>query len=301
MNFLLTNRLPRRWLTLFMGRFSRIEHPLVCWLSIRTWQLFVDDLRLDEAKKSRFDSLHDCFVRELTPYARPIDQTRHVLVSPCDAVVGASGHVRGQTVLQAKGFPYSLAELLGDETEARALEGSRYVTLRLKSSMYHRFHAPCDGNLVDVSYISGDTWNVNPVALKTIERLFCRNERAVIRLKSSNRPGTVTLVAVAAILVASMRIHGLARPLNLEYSGAPRIRLGRRVARGDELGYFEQGSTIIVFVDAGYELAGSLGEGDTLRMGCALFASKRAEPGLKTKSNESITSRYYADRTQATR
>lgn len=300
LSFLLTNRLPRRWLTLFMGRFSRIEHPLLCWLSIRTWQMFVDDLRLDEAKKGRFDSLHDCFIRELKEGARPVDPRPGVLVSPCDAIIGASGRVCEQTVLQAKGFPYSLAELLGDENEARTLERSAYVTLRLKSSMYHRFHAPCDGELGDVSYISGDTWNVNPVALKTVERLFCRNERAVIRLQPQNGPGAVTLVAVAAILVASMRIHGLFQPLNLEYSGPWQIPLGRRVARGEELGYFEHGSTIIVFADASYELAAGLGEGDTLRMGRELFVLA-AETQSKAGSNESITNGHYAEKVLATR
>jgi phosphatidylserine decarboxylase len=271
LNFLVTNRLPRRWLTLFVGRFSRVENPLLCWLSIRVWQLFVDDLRLHEAKKPKFDSLHDCFIRELNSDARPIDPDPNALTSPCDGVIGEFGTVAGGQVLQAKGFPYTLTELFGDEHQAARAEGMRYVTLRLKSSMYHHFHSPCDAHMNDLRYISGDTWNVNPAALKTIERLFCRNERAVIRLRSATTGEPMVIVAIAAILVASMRIKGIDVALNLEYGGPKRIRCERSVEKGDEIGYFEQGSTLVLFVPPGYELAEGLAAEDTIRMGRKLF------------------------------
>ena len=272
LNFLVTNRVPRRWLTLFVGRFSRIENSLLAWLSIRVWQLFVDDLRLFEARKQTFRSLHDCFIRELKPGARPLDPDPAALTSPCDAVIGEFGTVTGGQLLQAKGFPYTLQELFGDTQLADEAEGMCYVTLRLKSSMYHRFHAPCDAQLHDVRYISGDTWNVNPVALKTIERLFCRNERAVLRLRTTATGQPVTIVAVAAILVASMRLHGINVALNLEYDGPRRIRCERNLAKGEEIGYFEQGSTLVMFVPPGYRLAPGLTLGDTIRMGRRLFA-----------------------------
>lgn len=271
LNFLLTNRLPRRWLTLLVGRFSRIENPVLCWLSIRIWQLFVDDLRLFEAEKQKFTSLHDCFVRELKPDARPIQDDADALCSPSDAVIGEHGIVTGGQVLQAKGFPYTLGELFGDEHEAARAEGMQYVTLRLKSSMYHHFHAPCDAQIRDVRYISGDTWNVNPVALKTVERLFCRNERAVIRMRSKRAGESMTIVAVAAILVASMRIRGIDVPLNLEYDGPKRIRCVRDFSKGEEIGHFEQGSTLVMFVPPGYRLAKGLATGDVIRMGRNLF------------------------------
>ena len=271
LNFLVTNRLPRRWLTLFIGRFSRIEIPLVRWLSLRIWQLFVDDLRLFEAKKQSFTSMHDCFVRELKEGARPMDPEPATLVSPCDAVVGESGIVQGGQVLQAKGFPYTLAELFGNEDEARRSEGMHYVTLRLKSSMYHRFHAPCSAEMTDLTYISGDTWNVNPVALKTIERLFCRNERAVIRLRSIPGDQPLTIVAVAAILVASMRIRGVDAQLNLKYGGPKRIRCRHRLDRGDEIGHFELGSTLVLFVPPDFELAPGVTTGSVIRMGQRLL------------------------------
>ena len=254
-----------------MGRFSRIENPLVRWLSIGVWRLFVDDLRLEEARKPEFRSLHDCFIRELKPGARPVGDDPDLLASPCDAVVGEYGTVEDGQVLQAKGYPYSVAELLGSQSEASRLEGACYVTLRLKSSMYHRFHAPCAGRVRGLRYISGDTWNVNPIALRRIERLFCKNERAVMTLEPGCGDMPLILVPVAAILVASMRIHGLDRPLSLEYDGPNELKLDRDVEKGDELGYFEHGSTIVVFVGPEFRPDATVAAGEVIRMGRPLF------------------------------
>src|SRR5437867_3393770 len=148
-------------------------------LSVAAWNLF-DDLRLDEAKTHDFVSLRDCFVRELRSGVRCVDADPHVVTSPCDAVIGAFGDLQADRAIQAKGFPYSVGDLLGDERIVDRHRGGEFVTLRLPASMYHRFHAPCDGRVRWVRYTSGDTWNVNPIALKRIENLFCKNERAVL-------------------------------------------------------------------------------------------------------------------------
>ena len=116
-NFLLTNRVPRIWLTRAMGRFSKIRHPLVCRVSIAIWRLFTD-LDLGDAASTHYASLHDCFTRALRPGARVVDAAPDVLTSPSDGIVGACGPVvRGQ-VFQAKGLAYSLAELLGSDQDA---------------------------------------------------------------------------------------------------------------------------------------------------------------------------------------
>src|SRR4051794_41008435 len=139
LNFLLTNRIPRLAATRFMGWFSQIRQPLVRDLSIAMWRSFAD-LDLAEAKKSRFESMHDCFTRELKEGARPIDADPALLTSPCDAIVGQCGPIKGTQLIQAKGFPYTLVDLLGNtEMVARYTDGC-YATLRITSSMYHRFH-----------------------------------------------------------------------------------------------------------------------------------------------------------------
>jgi phosphatidylserine decarboxylase len=264
-NFLLTNRIPRRWLTQVMGWVSRIENPLVCRVGIFLWRLFTD-LDLSEARKTHFTSLHDCFTRQLKDGARPVDPDPLALTSPCDALVGACGKVENGMVLQAKGFPYPLADLLCDDELVRYYRGGTFATLRLTSSMYHRFHAPCDCRVEQVSYISGDTRNVNPVALKRVERLYCKNERAVIRCRLSSG-ALLTLVPVAAILVASIRLKFLDVRLHLKYRGPNLIPCDAPLRKGEEMGWFEHGSTIIVFAPPGVELCERFGDGGRVRMG----------------------------------
>jgi len=270
LNFLLTNRIPRIASTHAMGWFSRIRSGSLTRLSIAVWRQFTD-LDLSDAKLSRFDSLHDCFTRELKPGARAVDADPSVLASPCDAIVGACGDMQGTTVFQAKGFPYRLADLFGDAAAAQAYRDGWYVTLRLKSNMYHRFHAPYAGRIERVTHHSGDTWNVNPVALKRVERLYCRNERATIRLRLDAGGHVLTLVPVAAILVASLRLHFIDLRLHLGYRGPQRIDCDARVSKGQELGWFEHGSTIIVFAPRGFVLCPGIEPGSPVRMGQRLL------------------------------
>jgi phosphatidylserine decarboxylase len=274
-NFLLTNRIPRRLATRFFGWFCQLEHPLVRDLSIGIWRLFAD-LDLSEAREKRFYSLHDCFVRRLRDGARPIDPNPDLLVSPCDAIVGACGSMEGTLVLQIKGFPYQLRDLLGDDEQAEVYRDGSYVTLRLTSAMYHRFHAPHDCRVDSITYISGDTWNVNPIALKRIERLFCKNERAVIRIRLSGGGHAITLVPVAAVLVASIRLNFLDTLIDLRSGGPRTIPLDVSLGKGEEMGWFQHGSTIIVFAPNGYTLAEDVQQGSTIRMGQPLMRLPRA-------------------------
>jgi phosphatidylserine decarboxylase len=269
-NFLLTNRIPRRLVTRWMGWFSRIESPALTRASIAVWRLFAD-LDLAESKKQTFRSLRDCFTRELRAGARPLDVDPSMLVSPCDGIVGACGTVRGTELFQAKGFPYRLEDLLIAPDLVETYRDGTYLTLRLTSSMYHRFHAPHDATVERVTYVSGDTWNVNPIALRRVERLFCRNERAVLRLRLAAGGHPVTLVPVAAILVAGIRLHFLDVVMNMNYRGAAEIACSTRVRRGDELGWFEHGSTIIVFAPRGFRLCEGIADGAKIRMGQRLM------------------------------
>jgi len=265
-NFLLTNRLPRRWLTLFVGWLSRLEQPLLCRACIAIWGLFTE-LDLSDAHTTHFRSLRECFTRSLKEGARRVDPDPDVVVSPCDGIVGAMGRVSAGTVLQAKGFPYSLIELLGDaELVEQYLHGS-FVTLRLTSGMYHRFHAPYDCRVQGVTYVSGDTWNVNPIALERIANLFCKNERAIIRCRLTGSDHLITLVPVAAILVASIRLHFVDVPLNLKYRGPNRIACDATLTKGSEMGWFEHGSTMIAFAPPGVSLSSRLHPGGLIRMG----------------------------------
>jgi len=270
LNFLLTNRIPRRLASRWVGRISRSENSLIRAVSLWAWRCFTD-LDLTDAERTQFRSMHDCFTRRLRPGTRPIDPDPAVLTSPCDAIVGAFGTVAGGQVMQVKGMHYTLTDLLDNADHAAALEGGSFVTLRLTSAMYHRFHAPHDCRVEQVRHIFGDCWNVNPPTLRRVPRLFCRNERAVIRtvLCASGQP--LTLVAVAAILVSGIRLKFV--PLRTE--GRLPIRRNydcdAALAKGAEMGWFEHGSTIIVLAPKGLLVADTLRESDRVRMGQPLL------------------------------
>ena len=266
LNFLLTNRIPRRLATQFVGWFSKIEQPVVRDLSIALWGFF-SDLDLSEAKKTQFRSMHDCFIRELKDGKRPIDSGAKILVSPCDAIIGACGTVADTTLHQIKGFAYSLDDLMCDRDLVEQHRNGRYVTLRLTPSMYHRFHAPHDCRVEQVTYISGDTWNVNPIALRRVEKLFCKNERAILKTTLNATGDVVTLVPIAAILVASIRLHFLDVLLSLKYRGPNVITCDAHFRKGEEMGWFEHGSTVIMFAPRDFSLCDNVKEGATIRMG----------------------------------
>jgi phosphatidylserine decarboxylase len=226
---------------------------------------------LSEARTQRFTSLHACFIRELKPGARPVDSDPDIITSPCDAIVGACGQIDRHELIQAKGFPYTLEELLIDPQLVRLYRDGQYATLRLTPSMYHRFHAPYDCTVDKVTYVSGDSWNVNPIALKRIAKLFCKNERAVIRAMLRPSGIVVTLVPVAAILVASIRLHFLDVLLNMQYRGEAEIPCLASFSKGQEMGWFQHGSTIIVFAPKDVALCRSVQEGAVIRMGKPLM------------------------------
>ena len=276
LNFLLTNRIPRRLATSFVGWLSKIERPIVRDVSLAIWRLFTD-LDLSEAKTTTFRSMHDCFIRELKEGARPLDNDPQIIVSPSDGIVGAMGRVADATLFQIKGFPYNLRDLFDDDDFVETYRDGWYVTLRLTSGMYHRFHAPHDCVVEQVDYISGDTWNVNPIALRRVERLFCKNERAVVRTRIEATGDVLTLVPVAAILVASIRLNCLEGEPDLRRRTSRTTRCDRRYRKGEEMGWFEHGSTIVIFAPARLHPSETVTEGLSIKMGQPLFRAGVAQ------------------------
>lgn len=275
LNFVITNRIPRLALTRAMGRLSRIEHPWVTRVGLWIWTRFTP-IDLSEAEGAPYPSLHAVFTRRLRPGARPIDPDPAHWCSPCDALVGAHGSIENGLVLQAKGMPYAVQELVGPTVDLAPFVGGRYLTLRLTSAMYHRFHAPDHLTLDHVTFLRGDVWNVNPPALARVNRLFCRNERAVLHTRVGPDALPVLMVPVAAVLVASLRLRALSERLHLRYGGPTEIPVGARYRRGEELGSFEHGSTIILLLPPGVTWVPTLQAGQTVRMGQALL--RRCDP-----------------------
>ena len=255
-----------------MGWFSKIEQPLVRDLSIGVWRLF-SDLDLSEAKKTEFNSMHDCFIRELKDGARPIDPDPAVLVSPCDAIVGACGRDRRHaSCSRSRASPTRCRTCSAIRELVERYRDGRYVTLRLTSSMYHRFHAPHDCRVEQVTYISGDTWNVNPIALQA--------HREAVLQERARRDRSTRLAASGARRHAGAggrdpgRQHPAALPRRAAapaIRGAERHRLRcARFRKGEEMGWFEHGSTIIVLAPGRLSLLDTVQPGRLIRMGEAL-------------------------------
>jgi phosphatidylserine decarboxylase len=269
-NFLITNRLPRRLLSRLAGRVARIEQPFVRDISIGLWRFF-SDLDLSEASTTQFRSLRDCFTRQLKPDARPIETDPRVLISPCDALLGAFGPIAERELYQIKGARYALDALFCNDADlVEAHRNGRYATLRLTSSMYHRFHSPHDCRVEQVGYVAGDAWNVNPPALKRVDALYCKNERAVLctRLATGHR---ITLVPVGAILVCGIRLNFLDLERCRREAGRRFIACDTAFRKGEEIGWFEHGSTILVFAPDGFSFCDNVKAGALIRMGQPLM------------------------------
>ena len=269
LNFLLTNRIPRVGATRLLGWFSHVENPWVVRASIALWRR-LGGLDLSDAVNQNFPTLHACFTRALMPGSRAIDTAAEALVSPCDGYVMACGPLAGIEAVQAKGLHYTLQDLLGSAERAERLRNGVYVTLRLSSGMYHRFHAPVDALLRHVTHIAGDTWNVNPPAVRRVPSLYCRNERAVLEMETTGGL-QLLLVPVAAVGVAGLRLHAVRERLGLHYRGPDDIPCATQYTKGAELGWFEQGSTVIVIAPAGVRLDPGIAAGMRLRMGQRLM------------------------------
>lgn len=266
-NYALTNWLPRRSATRAMGWLSKVEQPLVARASIALWRTFCD-VDLSDAAEATWPSLHAAFIRRLRPGARTFCAQADQLSAPSDGIIVASGRIDSDSIVQAKGRRYSIAELTGGEGDAYI--GGSFMTLRLTAGMYHRFHSPQDAVVERVRYFPGDCFNVNPPALKRVDRLYCRNERATVRLRLGD--GTpLLLVPVAAILVAAIRLTFFDTVRLLRERAEPVATLATPVAQGEEMGWFEHGSTIVMLAPAPFVLADGVMTGDRVRAGDVLF------------------------------
>jgi phosphatidylserine decarboxylase len=218
----------------------------------------------------QFQTLQQFFTRALEPGVRPIDPAPDALVSPCDGSWGAAGRVESGMLLQLKGRPYSLADLLGDTAEARAYEGGAFATFYLSPRDYHRFHMPCDATPLRARYLPGHLFPVNAIGLHGVEGLFAENERIVATFVA---PGgtSLCLVAVGATMVG--KVHVDFDDLTTQAGGRREERVypdARRYAKGEEWGRFEFGSTLVLVAKPGALRVDAEEPGSPLRLGARI-------------------------------
>lgn len=264
--------LPKSAVSRAVGAATRANAPpLAHQLALRA---FIRGFGIDAAEAERplseYATFEDFFTRRLRPGARPVAGGEGIVVSPVDARVAACGQADAGELLQAKGRCYSIAALLNDPIDGRQFEGGTYLTLYLAPRDYHRIHSPLGGEIEGYSYIPGELFPVNAAGVKWVPNLFCTNERLVSFLRTP--AGRVAVVKVGAMCVGRIRA-AYDDVITNAGRGASRRRYERPVPvrKGEELGVFELGSTVILIFERGkVVLEPSIVEGARVRMGQAI-------------------------------
>ena len=263
--------LPRNLLSRGAGRLAslRLPRPLVRAEIALFARAVGADLGEVRDPVDSFASLQDFFVRALREGARPVAPEPDAVVAPCDGAWGESGVVADGRLLQVKGRPYALADLVDSKADSAKLEGGCFATFYLAPRDYHRFHAPCDARVESTRYVPGTLWPVNRIGLDGVEGLFAQNERLAVRMRA--RPGDALLcvVAVGATLVGKVRVEFDSLVTNRP--GAPAEQRvypgGVALAKGQEWGRFEFGSTLVLVAERGALELDARPLGTRLRLG----------------------------------
>ncbi len=234
---------------------------------VRTFGIDLAEAIRPEGGWATFDSF---FTRHLVDGARPIDQAPGVLIAPCDGRVQSSGFIEGGTLLQAKGRPYALADLLCDPSAQQRFEGGRYVTLYLSPRDYHRVHFPDDGQVTGFAHVPGALYTVAPRAAGVVSGLFARNERLCTRIQGDRGETALVMVGATGVGRISVSYCDVCTNTGRDF-GASSFLPPIPCRKGEELGVFHLGSTVILVLSAGSWLDLIPPVGQPVRMGQALL------------------------------
>jgi phosphatidylserine decarboxylase len=257
----------------------------VQWLTRRRWPLFKDlfirlfirlySVDMSQARYSdpkNYDSFNAFFTRELAPDARPLDETPGAILCPVDGTVSQSGNIAADRIFQAKGFDYSLTNLLGSADEmAGYFRDGRFATIYLSPRDYHRIHMPVAGTLRETIYIPGRLFSVNRRTTHNLPGLFTRNERLITLFETE--AGLMAMILVGALFVSGIetvwdgmitRTHG--SPQRRSYNYGPAISL----TQGQEMGRFNMGSTVILLFNGSVAISDRLTADTPVNLGQAI-------------------------------
>lgn len=275
--------LPQRLLCAFIYRVSRcrirwFKAALIGWFA-RHYHVDLDEAA--QPRLSAYPSFNAFFTRALRPEARRIAGGEDTLVSPADGQLTQVGVIEQGRLIQAKGFDYSLAELLGESQPAiAAFDGGISATIYLAPHDYHRVHVPAAGRLLAMRYIAGRRYSVNTATAHWIDALYCRNERLVCWLESTQGRYAVVLVGALNVSSISTVLTGEIRSGTDQHW--PRLP-AREFARGAELARFNLGSTVVLALPRGFAaIPADVTAGRSIKMGEPLAVIET--PGAGTPS-----------------
>ena len=243
---------PKGALSAAVGHATRAPAPTaVHHVAIKAFaQRYGVNLQEAEHPPEAYRTFAEFFTRRLKPGSRSIDAGENVVVSPVDGSVSQIGYAEKGECIQAKGIRFSLHKLLGDPVEAERFVGGAYATLYLAPRDYHRIHAPLPGKITGYRYVPGGFWPVNRASVRLREGLFCANERLITWMDT--RAGRMAVVKVGATCVARIRVAY--DDVITHSGGAARVHgyvTPIPIAKGEEVGVFEMGSTVVLLFEQG--------------------------------------------------
>ncbi|EOV9691538.1 archaetidylserine decarboxylase [Cronobacter turicensis] len=265
--------LPQHLLSRLTGRIALISAP---WFKTRLIRWFIRRYHVD-MREARDENIHDYahfnafFIRRLKAECRPVAAGNDVIVSPADGLLSQAGDIHEARLFQAKGHEYTLKALLGgNEKHAAAFHNGSFATVYLSPGDYHRVHMPATGVLREMVYVPGKLFSVNQTTVSHIPGVFARNERVICFFDTD--AGPMAIVLVGAMIVASVETvwAGVVNPPGRKMTSL-RYASPLRLEKGDELGHFHLGSTVIVlFGEQRVRWNNAVLEGKTIRYGEAL-------------------------------
>jgi phosphatidylserine decarboxylase len=266
--------LPHHLLSAMMYAVARSEwKPLKS--GIIRWVIKQYDVDLSEAvikDADLYPSFNAFFTRQLESSARPIADDNSDIVSPVDGEVSQAAPIKQGRMIQAKGRDYSLLELLGGDVNLASLfEEGYFATIYLSPRDYHRIHMPMDGHLRKMSHVPGRLFSVSQYTTESVPNLFARNERVISLFDT--QAGPMAMILVGAIFVGSMETvwDGVVTPVRHRISSweyAPQSAQQLTLRKGEEMGRFNMGSTVILLFPKG-RIAWDeiMTNGESLKMG----------------------------------
>ena len=281
--------LPHHAISWCMFKLARIRSKPIKNLAIYLYTK-LHTVNLDEAvitDKYSYESLNAFFTRALKDESRQLDNNENNWVCPVDGTVSQAGRIENGRIFQAKGREYTLLELLGgDADQAPPFKNGKYATLYLSPRDYHRIHMPVDAELKSMTYIPGRLFSVAAYTVKAIPRLFARNERVVCHFSTKHGPMVMVLIGAINVSATETVWHGLFKRTR---SGIARFDYTRgevMLKRGDEMGRFNLGSTVILVTTPEFELDAGIKAGATVRMGCTIGRFADSQPAIASLETE---------------
>lgn len=279
--------LPQLLLSRLAGKLADARPPAALKNAVIKWFIGRYGVDMSEAADENLDaypSFNDFFTRELKPGLRPLADGTKTIISPVDGTISQLGQIDGQRIFQAKGQSFNLTELLGgDEARARPFVEGQFATIYLAPKDYHRIHMPLAGQLREMVYVPGRLFSVNPVTAAAVPGLFARNERVVATFDTD--AGPMAMILVGAMIVGSVetRWAGVVAPTNgrreVSTSDYRHLAAGIRYERGEEMGRFRLGSTVIlVFPKGASRWQEALATQSKVRLGENLGAITNVQP-----------------------